>query len=230
MSSSALNLASSGALVGTKLATPKQSTPLLVQRQSQGVAASAQTSPAAVSRRDALLLATSAAALGVVPLSTPAAFALGAPKGYAALEDSKDRYRFFYPFGWQEVTVKGQDVVFKDVIEPLENVAVNVINTDKTDIRELGSPDAVAQVLVERVLTGPTQKAQLVKAEEKENNGKSYYVFEFVAAAPGYKRHALGVVSVANGKFYTLTTGSNERRWNAMEEKLRAVVNSFEAI
>jgi len=32
------------------------------------------------------------------------------------------------------------------------------------------------------------------------------------------------------GKLYTLTTGSNERRWGVMKDKLKAVVNSFEAI
>lgn len=184
-----------------------------------------------MSRRDALALAASAAAsLALGPLSAAPALALGAPKGFAALEDGKDRYRFFYPFGWQEVQVKGQDVVFKDVIEPLENVAVNVIQTDKLDVRELGAPESVAQVLVDKVLTGPTQQSKLISAQEKEVNGKNYYVFEFVAAAPSYKRHALGVIAIANGKFYTLTTGSNERRWRVVEEKLRAVVNSFEAI
>ena len=43
----------------------------------------------------------------------------------------------------QEVQVKGQDVVFKDVIEPLESVSVNIIKTDKTSLAELGSPQEV---------------------------------------------------------------------------------------
>jgi photosystem II oxygen-evolving enhancer protein 2 len=44
----------------------------------------------------------------------------------------------------QEVVVQGQDKVFKDVIEPLESVSVNLIPTVKQDIRELGSPQEVS--------------------------------------------------------------------------------------
>jgi hypothetical protein len=30
------------------------------------------------------------------------------------------------------------------------------------------------------------------------------------------------------GKFYTLTTGANERRWEKMKDKLQMVIDSFE--
>lgn len=40
-----------------------------------------------------------------------------------AVKDTQDGYGFLYPFGWQEIAVDGQDVVFKDVIEPLESVS-----------------------------------------------------------------------------------------------------------
>lgn len=48
---------------------------------------------------------------------------------------------------WQEVVVEGQDKVFKDVIEPLETVSVNVIPTSKQDIRELGSAQEVSLII-----------------------------------------------------------------------------------
>ena len=54
------------------------------------------------------------------------------------MEDAQDNYRFVYPFGWQEVAVKGADVVFKDVVEPLESVSVTLTATDKKDITEFG--------------------------------------------------------------------------------------------
>lgn len=41
--------------------------------------------------------------------------------------------------------VEGQDKVFKDVIEPLESVSVNVIPTSKQDIRDFGSPQEVGR-------------------------------------------------------------------------------------
>ncbi len=56
------------------------------------------------------------------------------------MKDSQDGYSFVYPFGWQEVAVKGQDVVYKDVIEPLESVSVSITQTDKANVSEFGSP------------------------------------------------------------------------------------------
>ena len=42
-------------------------------------------------------------------------------------------------------------------------------------------------------------------------------------------RHILtSAVSLRAGKFYTLATGSNERRWNKMKPRLEQVVQSFE--
>lgn len=45
--------------------------------------------------------------------------------------------------GLQEVSVTGQDVVYKDIIEPLESVSVNMVATDKDDITLFGTPDEV---------------------------------------------------------------------------------------
>lgn len=155
------------------------------------------------------------------------AFAIEAKKGFQAVLDKKDGYVFLYPFGWQEVSIQGQDKVFKDVIEPLESVSVNLIETNKQDIRELGSPKEVAEALIKKVLAPPSQKTKLIDASEHEVDGKVYYSFEFIAKAPNFTRHALGTVCIGNGKFYTLTTGSNERRWEKMKDKLHAVIDSF---
>lgn len=50
----------------------------------------------------------------------------------------------FHLRGEQEVTIDGQDKVFKDVIEPLESVSVNLIPTSKENIRDFGSPQQVS--------------------------------------------------------------------------------------
>ncbi|KAJ0100913.1 hypothetical protein Patl1_06280 [Pistacia atlantica] len=158
---------------------------------------------------------------------TPASFAAESKKGFLSVTDKKDGYSFLYPFGWQEVVVEGQDKVFKDVIEPLESVSVNMIPTAKQDIRDFGSPQEVAQILIKKFLAPPNQKTKIVTASENDVDGKAYYTFEFVAQAPNYTRHALGAVSVGNGRFYTLTTGANERRWDKMKDRLQTVVESF---
>lgn len=177
-------------------------------------------------RRQTLLGMGSFAAT-FLSLSSYGALAAKAPSGYQAVLDNFDKYQFLYPFGWQEVSVKGQDCAYKDVIEPLESVSVNIIETNKTDIRELGSAEEVAKTLVGKVLTSASQKAQLVEAKERVTDGKTYYTFEFVSKAPNYTRHALSTVTVADGKFFTLTTGANERRWGKMQDKLKTVADSF---
>lgn len=48
----------------------------------------------------------------------------------------------------QEVVIEGQDKVYKDVIEPLENVSVTMIPTSKQDIKEFGSPEQVRLISV----------------------------------------------------------------------------------
>uniref|UniRef100_A0A0E0BBC9 PsbP C-terminal domain-containing protein n=1 Tax=Oryza glumipatula TaxID=40148 RepID=A0A0E0BBC9_9ORYZ len=182
------------------------------------------------SSRRRMLLAAGAALFLSWP--NPAAYAAEAKKGFLPVTDKKDGYSFLYPFGWQEVVVQGQDKVYKDVIEPLESVSVNTIPTNKQDIRELGPPDQlydekVAEALIRKVLAAPTQKTKLIEAKENDVDGRTYYTFEFTAQAPNFTRHALGAIAIANGKFYTLTTGANERRWEKIKDRLHTVVDSF---
>ncbi|XP_006650259.2 psbP-like protein 1, chloroplastic isoform X3 [Oryza brachyantha] len=177
------------------------------------------------SSRRTMLLAAGATVFLSWP--NPAAFAAEAKKGFLPVTDKKDGYSFLYPFGWQEVVVQGQDKVYKDVIEPLESVSVNTIPTNKQDIRDLGPPDQVAEALIRKVLAAPTQKTKLIEAKENNVDGRTYYTFEFTAQAPNFTRHALGAIAIANGKFYTLTTGANERRWDKMKDRLHTVVDSF---
>jgi PsbP len=42
--------------------------------------------------------------------------------------------------GRQEVSVGGQDVVYKDIIEPLESVSIAITPSDKDDITLYGEP------------------------------------------------------------------------------------------
>lgn len=82
------------------------------------------------------------------------------------VKDTQDGYAFLYPFGWQEISVDGQDVVFKDVIEPLESVSVNAVPTDKQDISEYGPIADVVLTLADKVLTAPSQPVKVIAANE----------------------------------------------------------------
>ncbi|XP_016463766.2 psbP-like protein 1, chloroplastic [Nicotiana tabacum] len=179
-------------------------------------------------RRQFLAMGSTIAPLLLMSYQTPTSFAAESKKGFLPVTDKKDGYNFVYPFGWQEVVVEGQDKVFKDVIEPLESVSVNVIPTSKQDIRDFGSPQQVAETLIKKFLSSPSQKTKLIEASEHDVEGKAYYTFEFVAQAPNFTRHGLTAVCIGNGKFYTLTTGANERRWEKMKDRLHTVVDSFQ--
>ena len=49
-----------------------------------------------------------------------------------------------------------------------------------------------------------------------------YYALEYMRTN-SYERHALTIVTITQGKFYTLTTGSSERRWAKMKDRLQTI-------
>lgn len=148
--------------------------------------------------------------------------------GFEVVRDQQDAYQFIYPFGWQEVSIPGQDVVYKDVIEPLESASVSYIPTEKKSVSEYGDVKEVSYTLVRKVLTNINQDVKLLSCEErKDEGGRVYYDFEYTASTPRYTRHAMASVTVGNGKFYTLETGANERRWGKMSDKIKKIQKSF---
>lgn len=176
------------------------------------------------SRREALVAAAAlATSLSVAPEARA-----GIPSGFTPISDSIKGYAFLYPFGWQEVAVDGVDLVYKDTIEPLENVSLKIIPTKTEKITDLGSPEVVGKTLVESVLTTPSANPKILKTSSREAEGKTYYQVEFVAdVGPVLKRHQLATVGISQGRLFLLTTGANERRWDKMKNKLEIVAKSF---
>ena len=178
----------------------------------------------AIGRRDALQRVAVAVAGACVGAPAPAL----ALSGMNAVKDTREGYEFLYPVGWQEIQVDGQQAVYKDIIEPLESVALNVYPTQRKSVSEIGTPDEVAKTLVGKALTAPGAQAKVLSTSERtDKDGHLYYQFEFVTKTKSYERHALTVVTVTQGKFYTLTTGASEKRWSKMKERLLATVGSF---
>ena len=209
----------------SKATRPRASSRVAV-RASAPSSGSALSADVSSTRREALLATTAflaaSATSAVVPLPSQAKGA------FEVMKDQQDGYQFAFPFGWQEVSISGQDTVYKDVIEPLESVSVSYIPTEKQSISEYGEVKEVAYTLVRKVLTTVNQEVKLVNAEErKDEAGRLYYDFEYTASTPRYTRHSLASVTIGNGKFYTLETGSNERRWGKMKEKIQKVRKSF---
>ncbi|GAB4845362.1 phycocyanin alpha-subunit phycocyanobilin lyase [Ancistrocladus abbreviatus] len=174
----------------------------VLAREEPASAASVASSQARIGRRK--LLAIGASVPGVMLFDrTSMSFAAESKKGFLPVTDKKDGYSFLYPFGWEEVVIEGQDKVFKDVIEPLESVSVNMYPTSKQDIQEYGPPQEVAETLIKKVLAPPTQKTKLIDAKEQDVDGKTYYTFEFTAQTSNFTRHALSAICVGNGSLGT---------------------------
>jgi photosystem II oxygen-evolving enhancer protein 2 len=99
-------------------------------------------------------------------VSSPELVYAAGPKGFVPVQDNNDNYQFAYPFGWQEVAVKGTDVVYKDVIEPLESISVTLSSTDKKDIIEFGPVEEVCSALAKEVLSAPGTDVHIVGTKQ----------------------------------------------------------------
>ena len=149
--------------------------------------------------------------------------------GFNVVKETRDGYQFIYPVGWQEISVDGQAKVFKDIIEPLESISLNVYPTERESLKDIGTAQEVAETLVKQALSAPGALGKLLSAKERtDKDGHLYYSFEFVSKTKSYERHALTTVTITQGKFFTLTTGSSERRWDKMKERLNAANDSFQ--
>ena len=175
-------------------------------------------------RRDAGALSLALA------LSTASGSANAAvPKGYSPVKNTQKGYAFLYPFGWQEVSVDGAEVTYKDIIEPLESISLEILPTNKTTIEEFGPVDKLSQTLVKQVLVPPTQEGEVLQSSmvsgrnhhflsfihftvtkshspltlivlQRENEGITYYTIEYTAKARTFVRHSLTALAVQRGK------------------------------
>ena len=158
---------------------------------------------------------------------------VSATSGLKSYVDSIDGYQFLYPNGWLPVKVSSgpTDVVFHDLIETSENVSVVVspVPEGKT-LSELGTPGEVGYKLGKNAIAPPgsNREAELVNAEAREKNAKTYYLLEYVVKLPNQqKRHNLASVAVNKGKLFTFNASLPEKRWTKAQKMFEQVVNSF---
>jgi photosystem II oxygen-evolving enhancer protein 2 len=144
-------------------------------------------------------------------------------------------YEFFYPNGWIQVDVRdasqGVDTVFHDFIERSENLSVIIssIPKDKT-LTDLGTPTDIGYRFLKSVNSDPEAKreAELINAESREFNGKTYYTLEYQVKLPdNQQRHDLASVAVNRGNLYTFNLSTSQKRWEQVKNLFEIVVNSF---
>ncbi|MBR8834735.1 MAG: photosystem II reaction center PsbP family protein [Stigonema ocellatum SAG 48.90 = DSM 106950] len=152
--------------------------------------------------------------------------------GFNSYVDTTDGYQFLYPNGWVQVKVaNGPDVVFHDLIERTENISVifSPVPEGKT-LAQLGTPPEVGYKLGKNALapSGSGRQAELVDAQEREVNGKIYYILEYAITLPNkQQRHNLASVATSRGKLFTLNASITERRWPKVKRMIEESVNSF---
>jgi len=152
--------------------------------------------------------------------------------GLMPFSDIRDGYSFLYPSGWQQKMIKGgPDILFQDIIELSENVSVVIgkLNSVK-ELAEIGSASDVGLRVAQKVIATPGsgREADLIAAEQRDINGKSYYLLEYATKlANGQRRHE--VVSVTTGKsgLYTLSVSTPETRWSKVKNLFYNVAQSF---
>ncbi|GAB4854854.1 hypothetical protein Ancab_023439 [Ancistrocladus abbreviatus] len=152
------------------------------------------------------------------------------PPNYRAFVDKADGYSYYYPSDWRDFDFRGHDSAFKDRYLQLQNVRVSFIPTEKTDIHELGPMEEVISDLVTTIYAAPNQRATIYNMQERTMEGKNYYTFEYVLVSPNFSRTAFATIAIANGRFYTLIVGANERRWRRVRNKLKVVADSFKVL
>ncbi|XP_052295241.1 photosynthetic NDH subunit of lumenal location 1, chloroplastic isoform X2 [Citrus sinensis] len=122
---------------------------------------------------------------------------------------------------------QGHDSGFKDRYLQLQNVRVRFIPTDKKDVHDLGPMEEVVSNLARHVYAAPNQVADILDMQEKSVDGKNYYTFEYILTSPNYSSASIATIAIANGRYYTLIVGANERRWKRVRNKLKVVADSF---
>jgi len=145
--------------------------------------------------------------------------------------DNYDGYEFLYPNGWVTVKVPdGPDVVLHDLIEETENISVIVspVPEGKT-LEDLGTPSEVGYRLQKSAIAPPDseRQAELISADRRDVDGKTYYLLEYAVNLPNQERHNLASVIVRRGQLFTFNLSTTERRWQKVESVFRQVVNSF---
>lgn len=145
--------------------------------------------------------------------------------------DNYDGYEFLYPNGWVTVKVPGgPDVVLHDLIEETENVSViiNPVPEGKT-LEDLGTPSEVGYRLQKQAIAPEDsgRQAELISADRKDVDGKTYYLLEYEVKLPNQVRHNLASVIVRRGQLFTFNLSTTERRWEKVQNQFRQVVNSF---
>jgi photosystem II oxygen-evolving enhancer protein 2 len=151
--------------------------------------------------------------------------------GLNRFQNPDGRFAFLYPTGWTRVQVSGgPQVVFHDLINSDETLSLVISEvTPQSDLTALGSAVAVGETLRRMVIApeGSGRQAELLQADERVQDGRTFYDLEYAVHLEDRDRHELATVVVDRGRLYTFAASTNEIRWAKVKDLFHQVVSSF---
>jgi photosystem II oxygen-evolving enhancer protein 2 len=155
----------------------------------------------------------------------------GTTAGLNGYQSPDGRYAFLYPTGWTRAQVSGgPSVVFHDLINSDETLSlvISEVAPDR-DLTTLGSAVAVGEALRRNVIApeGSGRDAELVQADARDQDGRTFYDLEYAVHLQDRDRHELATVVVDRGRLYTFAASTNEIRWPKVKDLFHQVVTSF---
>ncbi len=155
----------------------------------------------------------------------------GMTSGLETFKSGDGRYGFFYPIGWTRIAVKdGPELVFHDLINSDETLSLVISDvSDDIELKKIGSPLEVGERLMNNLLApdGGDRKAELIDANARDVDGRTFYDIEYLIHLSERDRHELATVVVDHGYLYTFAAGTNDVRWKNVEDLFKRVINSF---
>ena len=155
----------------------------------------------------------------------------GLSAGLEAYQSPDGRYGFFYPTGWTRVKVDGgPEIIYHDLINSNETLSLVVSDVNKdVELDQLGTPSEVGQTLIDKVIApeGSGRSVKLLNANQREDEKHIFYDLEYMLNLNEQDRHELATVVIDRGSLYTFAVGTNEERWNKVENMFKNVIESF---
>ena len=110
-----------------------------------------------------------------------------------------------------------------------ERMNLLALNTPDIELKNIGSPMEVGERLINDLLASDEggREAELIEANSRDIDGRVFYDIEYVIHLTQKDRHELATVIVDQGSLYTFVAGTNEARWNKVEDLFRRVISSF---
>ncbi|KAL3630241.1 PsbP domain-containing protein 2, chloroplastic [Castilleja foliolosa] len=151
--------------------------------------------------------------------------------------DSKEGFTLLVPSSWNKVDKAGATVLFEDTNQRANNIGVVVSPTRISSLGEFGTPQFVADKLIQAERRKEsTKNAEVISVSERPGHaGLQVYEFEYkVDSTRGGLKRVFSAAFVASKRLYLLNITHSDGLDNPLDAELRVtmeqVMHSFDAV